>query len=1137
MKAWGIVTQVVRGLLLLLSFFVAVVSSPVFVQAADFECALNYTPDLQSGFFVYNGFSYSSEDLLSLEFSATPSVAEYYVAVRMYDDSCRELPDLATGRLKIPETTRDVSVRFVTASQFVIVDNATNAELYSRTFRELPPYVRIAVKLTPFVSGTGDAIDTPALTLSEGAVPPLLVAEEIEKDPACPLREAAGGRFGDFFDRIYERASYENGLLRVQLRLGTIGTAESIRIAGVRSFGVGCGPLGTVVESTLIVPPGSPYLRYFSFRMVSPTAWELWDDEREVPILCTGCSGAISPNTNRVSFRVFNPANGIEPHYVYTTPYQPVEHMECTERCNSNVLFLPGVGGSRLYDTDGGEKRLWEASSDADAEHLLMTSSGVSNRSDIYTRDVIDEAYVPVIGPNVYKSFIASMNDLKASSVINDWIAVPYDWRLSLEQVISNGNKTGDTISYTIATSSPYILQELRRLAATSRTGKVTIIAHSNGGLVAKALMQQLGNTETGNLIDKVIFIAVPHVGTPLAVAALLHGQGQSIPFLLSAGAARSIEQNMPVAYNLIPSSSYFSSTIDPVISFDSLTTPEWVSAYGTAISDAGALKAFMTDSARIKPVTDDLVTPEVNNSLLFDAGQAEHNILDAWAPPLGVQIINVAGWGAETFSEIKYKKVRTCLPLSPICSAYKLTFNPEHVIDGDGTVVIPSALWTSGNTTNHQYWINLNEYNIPLIRQVRHRDIFEIPQLASLIEGLIASTTITVLPQYISTSTPQFVGGGNRLHFTLHSPLSLGFIDNLGNYTGATTTGELFNVPGVHYERYGDVQWISMSADMVGTLIMRGTASGSFTLDAEIVANGEAISGTSFEGIPSATTTVATVAIDPSWSVTASSTLLVDEDGNGSIDLTLGAKEGGSVFPDFTPPSTVASSTGALGLNGWYTGPAQVVLSANDTESGVKNTYFSLDETATTTGTSTMITTQGIHTLRFYSEDISGNIEPASSTTIKADWSPPEAMISVDSLGRDVLTIGIDSLSSTTVIKTATTTTIADQAGNSTTLKWKKQYSGTFLTRANLTSIQYGTSSPKAFSSSLLYVRDAKQTLVSQTIVVDAQFVIQAFYDKRANKTKLIVLKKGVPVQTKTLPGQVLVKLTTDNGSMGYGW
>ncbi len=154
----------------------------------------------------------------------------------------------------------------------------------------------------------------------------------------------------------------------------------------------------------------------------------------------------------------------------------------CAEQCFSNVLFLPGIESSRLYrpDYSGGTERLWEPGKNQDVEDLFLTSDGAGIRSDVYAKegDVVDE--LPIVGKNIYKSFIADMNALKSSGHISDWQAISYDWRLSLDDVLRYGNEIDGRIYYAgdlRATSTPYIIQEVRRLAATSKSGRVTIVA------------------------------------------------------------------------------------------------------------------------------------------------------------------------------------------------------------------------------------------------------------------------------------------------------------------------------------------------------------------------------------------------------------------------------------------------------------------------------------------------------------------------------------------------------------------------------------------------------------------------------------------------------------------------------------
>ena len=58
-------------------------------------------------------------------------------------------------------------------------------------------------------------------------------------------------------------------------------------------------------------------------------------------------------------------------------------------------------------------------------------------------------------------------------------------------------------------------------MASSSKTGKVTIVAHSNGGLVTKLIYNQLKDKGEADLVDKIIFVAVPEIGTPQSLPSL----------------------------------------------------------------------------------------------------------------------------------------------------------------------------------------------------------------------------------------------------------------------------------------------------------------------------------------------------------------------------------------------------------------------------------------------------------------------------------------------------------------------------------------------------------------------------------------------------------------------------------------
>lgn len=92
----------------------------------------------------------------------------------------------------------------------------------------------------------------------------------------------------------------------------------------------------------------------------------------------------------------------------------------------------------------------------------------------------------------------------------------------------------------------------------------------------------------------------------------------------------------------------------------------------------------------------------------------------------------------------------------------------------------------------------------------------------------------------------------------------------------------------------------------------------------------------------------------------------------------------------DWNAPTTSASITGSGGE--WSTS-VQVTLSGNDNLSGVANTFYRLDGGAVQTYTSPfLVSSNGTHTLRYWSVDVAGNAESefAHADVIKIDNAAP---------------------------------------------------------------------------------------------------------------------------------------------------
>ncbi len=577
---------------------------------------------------------------------------------------------------------------------------------------------------------------------------------------------------------------------------------------------------------------------------------------------------------------------------------------------NSSVLFLPGIESSRLYrqkrpDEGSGELRLWEPGNIIpgglrDLSSLMLDENGKAippllPEYNVYARDVIDEAYGTF---NIYKSFLDSLEKLKSvDHSIADYSAVPYDWRFSLDDTLGNGTKSGLNISYLSPSVDPYIISELRRLASGSQNGKVTIIAHSMGGLVAKALVKRLQDSGDPLLskIDKIIFVAVPQLGTPSTIPALLHGYDQSIPaqfasFDLNPQEARNLGHNMPSAYNLLPSAKYFESIQTPVVTFASDLT-DWASRYGATTTSEVSLRNFLADTyGRVASDASDTNTPDSLRSNLLTQSEGAHNYLDNWTPPTGLKVIEIAGWGIPTtISGVRYIKDGGGI-------------KPEAIttIDGDGTVVAPSALYSNGVGVD-RYWIDEGLWNKKHSRPgplgLKHKDILEITDLIGLIKNTINNQSPSN-SQYLSTSTPN--NPGTHLVYSLHSPLTLDAYDNIGNHTGISTSTGLIeeNIPGSYYLKFGDIKYIFTDTDLPIHIFMNGYANGTFTFNIEELQGDSYLSNVTFKDIP--TTSSTKVSIDTQTDINSVSPMRVDLNGDSTIDFSIGPKINDTVYAPY---------------------------------------------------------------------------------------------------------------------------------------------------------------------------------------------------------------------------------------------
>ncbi|MEH7502276.1 endonuclease/exonuclease/phosphatase family protein [Neobacillus drentensis] len=93
----------------------------------------------------------------------------------------------------------------------------------------------------------------------------------------------------------------------------------------------------------------------------------------------------------------------------------------------------------------------------------------------------------------------------------------------------------------------------------------------------------------------------------------------------------------------------------------------------------------------------------------------------------------------------------------------------------------------------------------------------------------------------------------------------------------------------------------------------------------------------------------------------------------------------------DLQPPTTTDNAP-----SGWVNQDVNVTLSASDNESGVANTYYTVDDSAEQTGTTVVLSEEGVQKLVYWSVDKAGNVEQAHTVSVSIDKKAPSIAVTV---------------------------------------------------------------------------------------------------------------------------------------------
>ncbi|WP_347320848.1 alpha/beta hydrolase [Rossellomorea sp. RS05] len=195
------------------------------------------------------------------------------------------------------------------------------------------------------------------------------------------------------------------------------------------------------------------------------------------------------------------------------------------------IVFVPGIKGSELFE---GDNKRWFPSTEKDMDLLDI-------KNELQANSII--RHVTPYGATKFTKYIYKgiLDEFGESS----FSLFPYDWRKSILDHV-------DSLVSTI----------MREYEATGES--VTVVAHSMGGLLAKAALLKINDEGLSDKVNKLVTIGTPWNGAPDSFKALLYGEPgifedfTNIFQFANTKATRKIARMYPSVYQLLPNETYF---------------------------------------------------------------------------------------------------------------------------------------------------------------------------------------------------------------------------------------------------------------------------------------------------------------------------------------------------------------------------------------------------------------------------------------------------------------------------------------------------------------------------------------------------------------------------------------------------
>jgi hypothetical protein len=641
-----------------------------------------------------------------------------------------------------------------------------------------------------------------------------------------------------------------------------------------------------------------------------------------------------------------------QPDRVTFTPFRG-ETIVCTfnnvkTSTKNPVLIVPGLLGTEMKK---GNEKLW-----ADVPRMLASirdefmdplSFGSNLKpSDpmVYASSVIRSEAAFDYTENLIDEF-ADQSYLENETLFT----FPYDWRYGVSGVMLTGE-----------TNSDLLKEKIDEILQQTGADKVDVVAHSMGGLLVK---QYVMENPTDNNIGKAIFVGVPNTGAPKAVKVLLQGDNFGV-LGLNDSEIKKISENMPSAYDLLPSQKYydvkgsFIKTIEEV----ELTTENPTQQNIVDDLDYQEMKSFLVDDHSLNSLAlsgaENLHTQTFDN---FDMRTA------------GVDVYNITGCKTATLEKIT--EIKHNAPLGSFVEYRNLNFAL-----GDGTVPFESATNLPVDQDNKYYALVADHGKMLSQNGIRQE-----------IVNLISGSELTVLDSLVTQDISQCQLNGKAIK--VYSPIDITITDQDGNKLGLASDKSLLNeIPNSDFEVWGDHKFVYLPTDGGQTynVNINGTDNGIYTIKIEDIQNSQIGNTEVFSNLPVTTALAGQISLSG-----GATTLILDTNGDGVTDQTLepSAVLSTEQADDLIPPVSTATIIGEQKkpdkkIVSWLKQKKQdsiqagmeIEITATDENSGVLDIEYNLDNAGFKKidgdKVEVIVLGEGEHTIIFFATDKAGNNE-----------------------------------------------------------------------------------------------------------------------------------------------------------------